>query len=439
MKMKWLLWTLIWLVAAPPVFAGDPWKKFVARDGSFSFHYPEGWQVKAGDSTIEVNNPSASEQFLLVALPLQTGKNPRQYAEWALGLFRKEMPDLEALSWNESGTDTSVAFQVRYTESGRKFMSDVLVLKGEKQANWFSYSAPEVGYSERRALSILQGVTGSFCGGDGSASPGISLAVTGESRLDRNLRAFLFVLEFSLGSPLNGGQEKVILDELRRGWQTKKESALAKFDAYPQYVKLIMTLDRDRLEELRRSLNETVRSWLNESDASDPAVSVIRAQLKAKGQVLIAGDPPLTVMAADAYSEMIAYGDFLRRSPDGDPESVSSEEVAVIRKRLGNSWEGFSSEDRTRVALLPGLWVSLRSLLRYGSEQERSDIRSQLKRLPSSSSQVQATVERKVSDGVVSTGQKPMSVVTHNVLMSCQQMTFNHYLFCRGFRNTIGY
>ena len=439
MKMKWLLAMFIWLVVVPAVFAGGQWKKFVARDGSFSFHYPESWQVKTGDSTIEVNNPPASEQFLLVALPLQTGKNPRQHAEWALGLFRKEMPDLEAFSWNESGMGTSVAFQVRYTESGRKFVSDVLVLKGEKQANWFSYSAPELGYSERRALYVLQGVTGSFCGGDGSKSPGIPLAEPGEGRLDRNLRAFLFVLEFSLGSPLNGGQEKMILDELRRGWLTKKESELAKFDAYPQYVKLIMTLDRDRLEGLRSSLNETVRSWLSESNAGDPAVAVIWEQLKAKGRVLKAGDPPLTVMAADAYSEMMAYGELLRRSPVADPGSISSEVVSEIRNRLEDSWAGFSNEDRTRVALLPGLWISLRSLLQYGTEPERSDIRSQLMGISSTVSPAQAAADRTVPDEPASTGRKPMSMISHNVLMSCQQMTFNHYLFCRGFRTTIGY
>ena len=84
-------------------------------------------------------------------------------------------------------------------------------------------------------------------------------------------------------------------------------------------------------------------------------------------------------------------------------------------------------------------WMSLRSLLQYGTERDRSGVRDQLMRIPSSVSPAQAGADRTVPDEATSTQRKPVSMISHNELMSCQQMTFNHYLFCRGFRTSIGY
>lgn len=429
------------------------WKKYVAADKTFSFHYPRGWKVDARESTIEITNGASSEQLLVVALPYDKAKTPADSANFLIDALRSSTPDIKALGWQSDPAtqDTAVRCQVSYTDNGRANLSEVLVVKDEasRQTFWFSYSGPKAGYSRERGLHLLGGLVTSMAKGLDSqppqesaeppaASPAAPSAPAMPSVLERNSRAFMFVLEFSLGAPLTIGQEETVLAELRRGWSARSGAELAKYDAYPKIVEAIThATDAKAVDDLRLKLEQSVREWLAASDAQDPAVAVVRSALKQKGQVLVAGDPPLTVMAADAYSEIYAYSELLRRSPQASPDNVSAGAVAETRRRLLESWKGFTAEERREVARTPGLWVSLRSVLRYGSAADGSQVRAAIGRIAAPAESSGAGGASATSVGGSGKRNVVGELVKHQVLMNVQQMTFNTYLYCHGFKSTI--
>jgi hypothetical protein len=254
--------------------------------------------------------------------------------------------------------------------------------------------------------------------------------------LESNARAFLFVLEFALGAPFTGGQEEIVLSELRKGWKTKSEEELRKYDAYPKIVEVIIKFnDRQALEDLRQDLEKTIREWLAESEQSDPAVAAISAQLKEKGKVLIPGNPPLTVMAAAAYSEMVAYSELLQKNSNALPARVSPTVVAEIKSRLLKAWNGFTLEERGQVASTPGLWISMRSVLQYGNPADQAEIRAELGKVAAAVEQNQKSTsaapsrERRGTEQINPVGE----AIKHTALLNIKQLVFKNYMYSRGF------
>jgi len=258
--------------------------------------------------------------------------------------------------------------------------------------------------------------------------------------IESNARAFLFVLEFALGAPLTGGQEETILAELRKGWRTKSEQELRKYDAYPKIVEAITKAnDRKALEDLRQELEKTIREWLAESEQSDPAVAVISGQLKEKGKVLIPGNPPLTVMAAAAYCEMYAYSELLQKVPSALPDRVSPAVVAEIKSQLLKAWNGFTAGERGQVASTPGLWISMRSVLKYGNPADQAGIRAEIGKIaapveqaekPGSATPVR---ERRRSGQINPVGEG----IKHTALLNIKQIVFKNYMYSRGFNSSV--
>lgn len=241
--------------------------------------------------------------------------------------------------------------------------------------------------------------------------------------IDRNSRAFLFVLEFALGAPFTVSQEKTILEELRSGWEKKTGEELKKFDAYPVIVGVIIRAGEKELDEIRLELEKTVRDWLSGTDQSDPAVAAIRSQLEEKSKALIAGAVPLTVRAATAYSEIYAFSELLGKSPRALPDQISPHQVSEIRRRLVDAWTGFSEEQKRQVATTPGLWISLRALLQNGTAEEQTKVRAEIRRIASAGGETGEPDDA---------GRRAvMNVSKHMVLMEIQKMTFNQYIYSR--------
>ncbi len=271
-------------------------------------------------------------------------------------------------------------------------------------------------------LSCLGIASGSFFGQTGSPDR--------VGPMEKNARAFLFVLEFALGAPLNQTQENVILKELLTGWKTQSPESLTKYDQYPQLVTLILALGQQDLEKLRLELEKSTREWLEQSDQTDPVVQIVRQQLEQKSNVLVSNTPPLTEMVAAAYAEMIAFADVLAVNPNATTADIPVTAVETIRGLLQNSWNKFSQAQRNDVLTCPGLWITFRTLFQYGSAVEREKIRLQLSRLTSSPAKTSAPGNTA----------KPISMINHNVMMNLNQMTFNSYMWSRGFRATrLGY
>lgn len=359
------------------------WTKYVSRDGSFSFHYPAGWRVTEEDSAIAVSCESTDEELLILGVPFDRNKTVTDLASNMVNLLKESNPDIKAMNWRAEGN--TVAFELTYTNQKRSYRADAVVIKGENQAHWFSYSAPSSGYSQEKALELLQAVIGSVASGAASRPPqtpyppGRGTAAPAVSgRVHRNAEAFVFVVEFSLGAPFTAAQERIILNEIEPVWAGLGSREIEKFDAYPQHVELIMTLGQHEMEELRSTLEETIREWLDESPKSDPAVRVIRGQLGIKGKVLISGKPPLTEMSAAAYCELVAYARLLQTNPSAGPEKVSQASVDALRQQLLKVWNSLSVEERRDVGTTPGLWVCLRNVLKFGTPAEQKKTRDQM-------------------------------------------------------------
>ncbi len=409
------------------------WQKFVSKDRSFSFHYPKGWNVTENQSSaVEVTNQAAHEQLIVVAMPFDKAKTPRQLADDMIALFRQGTPDICASDWQTTpeSRDTGVHFRVKYTEEGTKYDSNVMVVKGDSQAIWFSFSAPLAGYDPRRAVELLEKVVSSMAEGTASlppespatTQPGNTRAEAGGSA-EKNAKAFIFVLEFSLGAPLTVSQERVILAELQDGWKSEGPEELRKYDQYPKLVQVILKMGQSDLESMRGDLESAVRQWINDNRGKSESVNIIESELKKRGRVLVAGEPPLTEMAASAYSEITAYSALLQSDSSARPEDIDEAAVAEIRQQLKRQWSAFSQSDRQLVGTTPGLWICQRAILDNGSQADKDKIRAQIRRLSAGGAQTSTSESRSLAN----------KMIEHSVLMQIQQQTFNNYMWSRGF------
>ncbi|RPI21351.1 MAG: hypothetical protein EHM61_24965 [Acidobacteria bacterium] len=438
MKRRLVAAILFALSLSSTVSASD-WLKFVAKDRSFSFHYPKGWQVKEEPSVVEVKNTAADEELLIVAAPFDAAKTPRQLAEDLVGMFRSSgASDMQASGWTSSpdSKDKAVHFRVKYSDEGKKYDSNVILLKGDAQAVWFSFSAPLDGYDASRALGVLEKVVASVSRGSASVPPESTAPAPRPSQAatntDKNAKAFLFVLEFALGAPLTVSQERVILSELKDGWKDESAEELRKYDQYQTLVPVILKASQSQLEGVRAELEKAVRQWIDDYRGKSDSVTIIESELKRRGKVVVAGDPPLTEMAASAYSEIMAYSELLRTDSGAQPEDIDQTTVQEIREQLKREWLDFNRSDRELVGTSPGLWICQRALLDHGSAADQEKTRTLIRRLSGEAAQAPAGGNLSASDREMNR-KLANNMVTHNVLMNMQQQTFNTYMWSRGF------
>jgi hypothetical protein len=352
--------------------AAQGWQKFVSKDRSFSFHYPKGWKITVeNESSVEITNPAVKEQMLVVAIPFDAAKTPRRLAEDMIALFRQGMPDLRASDW---------------------------------QTTPESPTAPQPAGTRTQAA--------------GSS--------------EKNARAFLFVLEFALGAPLTVSQERVILAELLDGWKDESAEELRKYDQYPKLVQVILKVGQSQLEGMRGELETAVRQWINDYRGKSESVNVIESELKRRGRILAAGEPPLTEMAASAYSEITAYSELLLSNPAAEPEDIDDATVQEIRQQLRREWDSLSQTDRELIGTAPGLWICQRAILAHSSAADQEKTRAQIKRLSAGRDQASGSGRQGARDRETSRT-LANNMLKHNTLMAIQQQTFNTYMWSRGF------
>jgi len=410
------------LTACAAHAASELWTKYVSADESFSFHHPEGWHVTESESVVVVDGPSTDEQLCMCILPYYRNWSPEEHAQLMLSALRSENPDLAASGWEADSEGRAVLFDLTYGDGARQYRGTGLVLKdsGAEQALWFHYIAPSSGYSRDRGASTLKGFIGSIASGSASQSPVLGRG----GRIAENADAFMFVLEFALGSPLSLLEERMIRDELERGWSEQSDAELAAYDDYPQMVSLIMAIgDQRQLMDVQHALAEAVLEWIGEIDPSDPVVQMIHAHLLEGDKALVGGDPPLTETAAASYAELMAYADLLQADPEAAPGSISHSTVEETKRQLAQCWLQLGRDERELVQTIPAVWTTLRKALLHGDSSDRERARSIIAELaPGRTSH--------------SAQGRVMSMAEHNSMMWARQNTFNHWMWCRGFRST---
>lgn len=432
MRSKAILLLLV-LSAAACHAAG--WTKYVAPEGAFSFHYPQGWKVQADEALVQAKSPDGTEDLLVILYPAE-GDTARGAAEAVLRSLQEQMPSLRVTQWGEEGKQGEfVRAKIGYTEEGRAFSGDIITVKAAGIAFWFAYSAPENRYSQSRAGAVLEGVMGSFSNDARSAAPEIVIPIVPWERLERNADAFIFVLEFGAGTAFSAARERVVRDEIIRAWADLPAEELAKYDEYPKLMKVILSLKQQELAELQAEIKQSVQEILAQSETS-PAIAAIAHQLSESNRALVEGPPALTVSAAEAYAELMGFAEVLAEKPAAGPEHVPDSLTSEIRGQLVKAWGSFSDQDKQAVLGSPALWMSVRMTFRQGTAQEKQAIRNSLVKLaPKPAPKPQAgTASGGGSAAPGSSGSsKPMDWVTHQTLMRMQQTTFNTYMWSRGF------
>ncbi len=414
--------------------ATGSWVKYTAADGSFSFHYPEGWKAGEDKSAVTIDNSNTDEQLMMVMLSYDRNKSPAALASNFIAMLKTNNPNLKASNWqtDPKTINSQVFFDLTDKIDKKQYIGSAMVIKDNQQAIWFSYTGPASVYSRDRCLALLQGFIGSLASGSESKDPKIIYDPDLTSKIDTNAKGFIFVLEFALGAPFTGTQERVILDELKSGWRSLSEKELSGYDQYPLLAKTILTMEQKDLEELRSELEKNTMEWIGESPDSNEAVKIIKGQLKTRGKEVIAGDPPLTEMSLTAYSEIISYSRLLRQNPKAMPEQISLDSVKEIKKQVQDTWKTLTLKEQQQIATAPGLWICLRTLLSNGSKSEQEKVRSNLLKL---TLPTQTTKDNEKSQ----TGNKPIDMGTHSSLMAIKQMTFNTYMWSRGFNYSPAY
>ena len=156
---------------------------------------------------------------------------------------------------------------------------------------------------------------------------------------------------------------------------------------------------------------------------------MVRARLAERGRTLVAGEPPLTEMAAAAFCELYAYSRLLRRDGSALPDQLGDEALAGVRNELLRAWPGFSVAERGQVATAPGLWLVLRTLVIHGDAAQQETARRRLLSVAAGDEPAGQGQARPGGKG----GQAVDAMLKHNVLMNIRQQTFNSYMWSRGF------
>ena len=422
------------------------WVKYTMADGNFSFHYPQGWKVNATESVVLINNAKTNEQLIMAMIPYDKDKNPTDLAKDFIILLTNNNPNLKASNWhiNPKTSNSQITFDLTDKIEEKQYNGSGTVMKDSQQAIWFSYVAPILAYSHDRGLALLQGFIGSIASGASSKDPKVIYDHGLTAKIDANAKGFMFILEFALGAPLTVIQERVILDELKTSWRLYTEKELSVYDQYPLLSKQILTMDQKSLNELRIELERSIIEWLENSPDTDETVAIVREQLKTRGKEVIAGKPPLTEMSLTAYSEIIAYSRLLKQNPKAMPDQISQDSVKEIKNQVKDTWKTFTTKEQEQIATTPGLWVCLRTLINNGSTKEQDKVRSNLMKLTPDTHTIKGKeqyeeTQRIKNNEISETEEKPMSMVSHNTLMNIKEMTFNTYMWSRGFNYNINY
>lgn len=410
------------------------WAKFTSVAGNFSLHYPAGWKAVETDGALEVSHHASGEQLTLLALPLDLGKTARAIAETMVDRIRRDqIPSLTVKQWRPGEhPDTAVTLLTAYTQEGREFLADAVVTRDQGAALWVSYSVPQVDYSPARSQALLVGVLGSMAGGDASQPPTGALPGLPSAQVERNGRAFVFVLEFGLGAPFSTAQENVILDAFKAAALALTADERRKFDDYPGLQAVLLKLGQDQFEQVRHEVRVTLREALQVS-GDDPTLKLIEQELNRSAEVVAKGPPPLLRVAAQAMGEMLAYGRLLQRDPQAGPAEIDADRAGEQREQVVKLWPRMPDETRKLVASAPGLWLVCRTVLETGTAEQQASLRQQLRQLSVVDPKTATTTEASPADSDAGR-ELTRRFIQHNTLMMMQQQTFNTYMWSRGYQ-----
>ncbi len=435
MVLRSLMLMALVSIALGPAGA-EEWAKWEAAGAAYSLHYPAGWKVTVEESSVRFSRAATREELELAALPPELGETPRAVAEALVRMLREEeLPDLEVRQWRGGG-EAAVMLLATYTEEGRRFSAEAIVVKEGETAVWVAYSVPQADYAEARSHALLQGLAGSLAAGGASERPAAEIPALATEQAERNGRAFVFVLEFAMGAPFSAAQERLVLDAFKESLAPLSAEERAQFDAYPALVEQIKRVSGEGMEALRDELRRTIREEV-QGAGEDPVLQMLGAQLDKSNEVVAAGEPPLLRVAAQAMGEMLAYGRLLEKEPQAGPEEYDPKLAAKLRDETIAAWGRVDEPTRQLATNAPGIWMVIRTVLRTGEGEGQAELREQLRSLAATQREATERAAAPAAGGATGgagvASQMMGNWVTQNTLAMMRQQTFNTYMWSRGY------
>jgi hypothetical protein len=93
--------------------------------------------------------------------------------------------------------------------------------------------------------------------------------------------------------------------------------------------------------------------------------------------------PPVPTSAVEAWSELWSFAELLGSNDQVPPEQLSPVGTEATQRMLQASWPRLSGAERGAVLSAPGLWASVRAVLRYGRPEQQAKVRGLLRELAS--------------------------------------------------------
>ncbi len=157
---------------------------------------------------------------------------------------------------------------------------------------------------------------------------------------------------------------------------------------------------------------------------------MVRARLAERGRAIVAGEPPLTEMAAAAFCELYAYSRLLRRDGSALPDQLGDEAVAGGARRAAARLARLQRRRaRARWPRRRGCGWCCARWWSHGDAAQREAARRRLLSRHRRRSPAGAGPGRPGGKGDDAVG----AMLKHNVLMNIRQQTFNSYMWSRGF------
>ncbi|MBN1196397.1 MAG: hypothetical protein JXA62_03235 [Candidatus Aminicenantes bacterium] len=252
--------------------------------------------------------------------------------------------------------------------------------------------------------------------------------LTEDPSLEKIRRAFLFILEFATATPFTAEQEKIILQAFTRDWWLQKPpSGKQAFELYPGLVKFILQANETQINELQATLSSAVSEWLDETPANDPVAAAIRTQAALNRQVLASHPAPLYAHTAMAYAEMLDAAARIHRE---EIPATDSETVTRIRTRLVQQWPSLSATEREQISTAPGIWLTTRAALAFGTPGQRE---TAIRLLQSLVEKDEPAATRGAKKSRSLKRRLASNMVRHNAMMAIKQQTFKTWLWSRRF------
>ncbi|MDY0296561.1 MAG: hypothetical protein RB296_04505 [Acidobacteriota bacterium] len=248
------------------------------------------------------------------------------------------------------------------------------------------------------------------------------------STLQKIRSAFLFILEFATATPFNVDQERIILQAFTHDWWQRKTPAEKQaFELYPGLVQVILQANETQINELQATLSSAVSEWLVETPSGDPVAAAIRTQAALNRRTLAPGPPPLFAHTATAYAEMLDAASRIHADPAPLPDPTA---VKDLRARLIEHWARFSPAEREQINTAPGIWLTTRAALNFGTPDQRGTAIGMLQSL------VEKDAPAETHDARRNRSLKrrlAANMVRHNAMMAIKAQTFKTWIWSRRF------